>query len=396
MTLATPAATGTLGPMRRKLFTDDHDMFRTSFRRFVDDVLVPNHLQWESDGIVPRSVFAQAGSNGFLAMAASEAFGGGGVDDFRYNLIIAEEIAAAGVPGSGLGLTLHNDICLPYFTDLTTDEQKQRWLPGICSGELITAVAMTEPGIGSDLASMRTTAERRGDVYIVNGSKTFITNGINADLVIVVAQTNPDKGAQGFSLLAVERGMAGFERGRHLDKVGLDAQDTAELSFTDVRVPVENRLGEEGLGFIYLMQNLPQERISIAIMAVAAMEAVLAETIGYVTERKAFGKPIGSFQNSRFLLAELATETTASRIMVDEFIKLHLEGKLTAEQAAMAKWWTTEAQVRLIDRCVQLHGGYGYMREYNVARAYLDARVQTIYGGTTEIMKEIIGRNIGV
>jgi len=255
---------------------------------------------------------------------------------------------------------------------------------------------MTEPGTGSDLQGIKTRAVKQGDHYVLNGSKTFITNGINSDLVIVVAQTDPGKGAQGFSLLVVERGMEGFERGRHLDKIGLDAQDTAELSFTDVKVPAENLLGEEGMGFIYLMQNLPQERIGIAIMAAAAMEQVLEQTLQYTKERKAFGKPVGSFQNSRFVLAELATEATMVRIMVDEFVRLHLDHKLTAEQAAMAKWYSTEKQVYLIDRCLQLHGGYGYMREYPVARAYLDARVQTIYGGTTEIMKEIIGRSLGV
>ncbi len=246
------------------------------------------------------------------------------------------------------------------------------------------------------MQGIKTRAVKQGDHYILNGSKTFITNGINADLVLVVAQTDPEKGAQGFSLLVVERGMDGFERGRHLDKIGLDAQDTAELSFTDVQVPAENLLGEEGLGFIYLMQNLPQERISIAIMAAAAMETVLEQTLQYTKERKAFGRSVGSFQNSRFLLAELATETTVVRMMVDEFIRLHLEEKLSVEQAAMAKWYSTEKQVHLIDRCLQLHGGYGYMREYAIARAYLDARVQTIYGGTTEIMKEIIGRSLGV
>jgi alkylation response protein AidB-like acyl-CoA dehydrogenase len=279
---------------------------------------------------------------------------------------------------------------------LATDEQKARWLPKFCTGQIITAIAMTEPGTGSDLQGIKTRAVKDGDHYIVNGAKTFITNGINADLVIVVACTDPNKGAMGFSLLVVERGMEGFERGRKLDKIGLDAQDTAELSFTDVRVPAENLLGEEGQGFIYLMQNLPQERIGIAVMAATAMESVLEQTLQYTKERKVFGRPIGSQQNSRFLLAELATEATVVRMMVDEFVKLHLEDKLTAEQAAMAKWYSTEKQVHLIDRCLQLHGGYGYMREYPVARAYLDARVQTIYGGTTEIMKEIIGRSLGV
>ena len=378
----------------RTLFEPEHELFRQSYRAFLDKHVAPYHEQWEKDKIVDRGVWLEAGKQGFLSMAVPEEYGGGGNPDFRYNTIVCEETVAGGY--SGVGFSLHNDVVAPYLLELTTREQKERWLPQFSTGEMITAIAMTEPGTGSDLQGIKTRAVKEGDHYILNGSKTFITNGINADLVIVVAQTDPDKGAQGFSLLAVERGMPGFERGRHLDKVGLDAQDTAELSFTDVKVPVENLIGEEGMGFIYLMQNLPQERISLAIMAAAAMESVLEETISYVKERKAFGKPIGSFQNSRFLLAELSTEATAVRIMVDEFIKLHLEDKLTAEQAAMAKWWTTEAQVRLVDRCLQLHGGYGYMREYGVAKAYLDARVQTIYGGTTEIMKEIVGRSLGL
>ena len=378
----------------RTLFEPEHELFRQSYRAFLDRHVAPYHEQWEKDKIVDRGVWLEAGKQGFLSMAVPEEYGGGGNPDFRYNTIVCEETVAGRY--SGLGFALHNDVIAPYLLNLTTREQKERWLPQFSTGEMITAIAMTEPGTGSDLQGIKTRAVKEGDHYILNGSKTFITNGINADLVIVVAQTDPDKGAQGFSLLAVERGMPGFERGRHLDKVGLDAQDTAELSFTDVKVPVENLIGEEGMGFIYLMQNLPQERISLAIMAAAAMESVLEETISYVKERKAFGKPIGSFQTSRFLLAELSTEATAVRIMVDEFIKLHLEDKLTAEQAAMAKWWTTEAQVRLVDRCLQLHGGYGYMREYGVAKAYLDARVQTIYGGTTEIMKEIVGRSLGL
>ncbi|MGZ4560822.1 MAG: acyl-CoA dehydrogenase family protein, partial [Mycobacteriaceae bacterium] len=288
----------------------------------------------------------------------------------------------------------------PYLTDLATEEQKQRWLPGFCSGELITAIAMTEPGTGSDLQGIKTSAKRDGDGegadWILNGSKTFITNGINADLVIVVARTNPEAGAQGFSLLVVERDMPGFSRGRNLDKIGMKAQDTAELHFDNVRIPAENLLGTEGQGFIHLMNNLPQERLSIAVVAAAAMEGVLAETIQYCKDRKAFGKPIGSFQNTRFVLAELATETAAVRIFVDRCITELNAGTLTIQDAAMIKWWSTENQVRLIDRCLQLHGGYGYMREYPVAKAYLDSRVQTIYGGTTEIMKEIVGRGLGV
>ncbi|QZT64400.1 acyl-CoA dehydrogenase family protein [Mycolicibacterium austroafricanum] len=378
----------------RTLFEPEHDMFRESFRAFLDRQVAPHHEEWERNKLVDRDVWLEAGKQGFLGMAVPEEYGGGGVDDFRYNTIITEEVTAGRY--TGLGFSLHNDVAAPYLIRLTTEEQKQRWLPKFCSGEIISAIAMTEPGTGSDLQGIKTRAVRDGDHYVLNGAKTFITNGIHSDLVIVVAQTDPDKGALGFSLLVVERGMAGFERGRKLDKIGLDAQDTAELSFTDVKVPVENLLGEEGQGFIYLMQNLPQERISIAIMAAAAMESVLDVTLQYTKERKAFGRPIGSQQNSRFLLAELSTEATVVRMMVDEFIKLHLQDKLTVEQAAMAKWYSTEKQVHLIDRCLQLHGGYGYMREYDVARAYLDARVQTIYGGTTEIMKEIIGRSLGV
>jgi alkylation response protein AidB-like acyl-CoA dehydrogenase len=378
----------------RTLFEPEHDLFRESYRAFLDRHVAPHHEQWEQDKIVDRGVWLEAGKQGFLGMAVPEAYGGGGNGDFRYNMIVTEETVAGRY--SGIGFGLHNDVVAPYLLRLTNEEQKQRWLPQFCTGELITAIAMTEPGTGSDLQNIKTRAVKEGDHYILNGAKTFITNGINADLVIVVAQTDPEKGALGFSLLVVERGMDGFERGRKLDKIGLDAQDTAELSFTDVKVPVENLLGEEGQGFIYLMQNLPQERIGIAVMAAAAMESTLELTLQYAKERKAFGRPIGSQQNSRFLLAELATEATVVRMMVDEFIRLHLDDKLTAEQAAMAKWYSTEKQVYLVDRCLQLHGGYGYMREYPVARAYLDSRVQTIYGGTTEIMKEIIGRSMGV
>ena len=356
--------------------------------------MLPYHEQWEKDKIVDRGVWLEAGKQGFLGVAVPEEYGGGGNSDFRYNTIITEETTRGHF--SGIGWGLHNDIIAPYLLNLCIDEQKQRWLPGFCSGELITAIAMSEPGTGSDLQGIKTRAVKDGDDWILNGAKTFITNGINSDLVIVVARTDPDKGAQGFSLLVVERGMPGFERGRKLDKIGLDAQDTAELSFDNVRVPSSNLLGEQGMGFVYLMQNLPQERLSIAIMAAAAMEEALTVTLKYAKERKAFGKSIGSFQNSRFVLAELSTEATVVRMMVDEFIKLHLDGKLSVEQAAMAKWYSTEAQVRLVDRCLQLHGGYGYMREYGIARAFLDSRVQTIYGGTTEIMKEIIGRSLGV
>ena len=378
----------------RTLFEPEHKLFLESYRSFLERHVAPFHEQWEKDKIVDRDVWLEAGKQGFLGIEVPEEYGGGGNTDFRYNTIVTEDTTRGHFTGIGWGL--HNDVVAPYLTRLCTDEQKQRWLPGFCSGEIITAIAMTEPGTGSDLQGIKTRAVKDGDNWVLNGSKTFITNGIHSDLVVVVARTDPDKGAQGFSLFGVERGMAGFERGRKLDKIGLDAQDTAELSFDNVRVPAENLIGEEGKGFIYLVQNLPQERLSIAIMAAAAMESALESTLQYTKERKAFGKPIGTFQNSRFVLAELATEATVVRMMVDEFIKLHLEEKLSVEQAAMAKWYATEAQVRLIDRCLQLHGGYGYMREYGIARAFLDSRVQTIYGGTTEIMKEIIGRSLGV
>jgi long-chain-acyl-CoA dehydrogenase len=385
---------GSVVKYQRTLFEPEHDLFRESYRAFLERHVAPYHEQWEKDKIVDRGVWLEAGKQGFLGMAVPEEFGGGGVPDFRYNMVVTEETTIGRY--SGLGFSLHNDVVEPYLLRLANEEQKQRWLPKFCTGELITAIAMTEPGTGSDLQGIKTRAVKEGDHYVINGSKTFITNGIHSDLVIVVAKTDPDKGAMGFSLLVVERGMEGFERGRHLDKIGLDAQDTAELSFTDVRVPVENLLGEEGMGFVYLMQNLPQERMSIAVMAAAGMEAVLENTLQYTKERKAFGRPIGSFQNSRFVLAELATEATMVRIMVDEFAELLLEEKLSVEQAAMAKWYSSEAQVRLTDRCLQLHGGYGYMREYPISRAYLDSRIQTIYGGTTEVMKEIIGRSLGV
>lgn len=382
--------------MDRTGFDEEHHMFREAFRTFVEREMVPNREKWEHAGIVDRDLFRTAGDAGFLAMAVPERFGGAGVDDFRYNLIIAEEICRADVYPAGLGLTLHNDVCLPYYLDYCTDEQQQRWLPGIASGELITAVAMTEPGIGSDLASMTTTATRDGDTYVLNGSKTFITNGILSDLVIVAAKTEPTQRHAGISLIVVETGMEGFERGRNLDKLGMHSQDTAELFFSDVRVPVENRIGAEGEGFKLLVKNLPQERLSIAMAGVAHARAILTWTIEYCNERTAFGQRIGSFQNSRFKLAEMETEITLGETFIDRCVTALNEGTLTAEEAAMSKWWCTELQKRVADACVQLHGGYGYMSEYAVGRAYLDARVSSIYGGTTEIMKEIIGRSLGV
>ena len=382
--------------MRRDLFEEEHEALRASFRAWLDKEVVPHHLEWEKAGIVPHDLFAAAGRHGFLGMAIPEQYGGGGVDDFRYNLVIGEEVQAAGVGGAGLGLTLHNDICLPYFLRYCTDEQRERWLPGIASGELVTAIAMTEPGIGSDLASMSTTALRDGDGYVVNGSKTFITNGINADLVITAVKTDPGQRHGGMSLIVLERGLAGFERGRNLEKLGLHSQDTAELFFTDVAVPRANLLGEEGQGFFQLVHNLPQERLSIAAAGVAAARAAMGWTLEYVTQRTAFGQPVGSFQNSRFVMAEIATEVEIAQVFVDRCVLALNAGELTAEEAAMAKWWCTELQKRVVDRALQLHGGYGYMLEYPIARAYADARITTIYGGTTEIMKEIIGRSLGL
>ncbi|WP_431931593.1 acyl-CoA dehydrogenase family protein [Nonomuraea jabiensis] len=380
--------------MRRDLFDEEHLLFRETVREFMAREVVPHHAQWEKDGIVPREVWKKAGELGMFGFSVPEEYGGAGVTDFRYNAVIVEEIIRHGA--SGLGFSLHNDVMAPYLVDLTNDEQKQRWLPGFASGELISAIAMSEPGAGSDLQGIRTTALREGDHYLVSGQKTFITNGINADLVVVVAKTDPDAGARGTTLIVVERGMEGFERGRNLEKIGMKAQDTAELFFENVRVPVANRLGpRDGEGFFQLMNNLPQERLSIAVAAVAAAEAVLEETIEYCRTRQAFGRNIGSFQNTRFVLAELATETEIARHYVDKCILALNAGQLDAVDAAKAKWWTTELQTKVIDRCLQLHGGYGYMMEYPVAKAWLDSRVQTIYGGTTEIMKEIIGRSFG-
>ncbi len=380
--------------MQSALYEADHEAFRAMLRDFLAKEVVPHHAAWEEAGVVDRSVWLKAGEQGLLGMDVPEEYGGGGVKDFRYNAILSAEISRVGA--SGLGFTLQNDVVAPYLIGLTTEEQKRRWLPGVVSGEIITAIAMTEPGAGSDLQGLTTTARRDGDDWVLNGSKTFITNGINADLVIVVARTDPEAGARGFSLLVVERGMPGFERGRNLDKVGLKAQDTAELFFEDVRVPAANLLGTEGHGFFHLMENLPQERLSIAAGAVASARIVLDLTVGYCKERTAFGKPIGTFQNTRFELAGMHTEVSIAETYLEKAILEHNGGRFTVEDAAMAKWWTTELQKRVVDRCLQLHGGYGYMLEYPVAKAFLDSRIQTIYGGTTEIMKEIVGRSLGV
>jgi alkylation response protein AidB-like acyl-CoA dehydrogenase len=381
--------------MRHSLYEAEHDEFRDMVRAWAEKTVAPFHAQWEKAGIVPREVWLSGGAQGLLGMDVDEEFGGGGVRDFRYNAVLDEELTRIGASGVGFGL--HNDVVGPYLRDLATDEQKRRWMPGFCSGELITAIAMTEPGAGSDLQGIQTTARKDGDGWLLNGSKTFITNGINADLVIVVARTDPEApGSKGISLLVVERDMPGFSRGRNLEKVGLKAQDTAELFFDDVRVPAENLLGTENRGFVHLMDNLPQERLSIAVGAVASAETVLRQTRDYVTSRTAFGKPVGAFQNTRFVLAELHTETTIARIFVDECVRQLGSGELTAVDASMAKYWTTDLQNKVADRCLQLHGGYGYMDEYPVSKAWRDSRVQSIYGGTNEIMKEIIGRSLGL
>ncbi|WP_351230807.1 acyl-CoA dehydrogenase family protein [Streptomyces sp. NPDC002133] len=378
--------------MERQIFGAEHDAFRETVRTFLAKEVLPHYEQWEKDGIVSRAAWLAAGRQGLLGLAVPEEYGGGGNADFRYSAVLAEEFARAGAAGLAIGL--HNDIIGPYLTSLATEEQKRRWLPGFCSGEIITAIAMTEPGAGSDLQGIRTTAEDRGDHWLLNGSKTFISNGILADLVIVVAKTTAEGGARGLSLLVVERGMEGFERGRNLDKIGQKAQDTAELFFTDVRVPKENLLGDLHGAFLHLMTNLAQERLNIAVAGIAAAEFLLEITTQYVKEREAFGRSLAKLQHIRFEIAEMATECAVTRTFLDRCIVDHSNGELDAVHASMAKWWATELQKRVADRCLQLHGGYGYMSEYRVAKAFTDGRIQTIYGGTTEIMKEIIGRSL--
>ncbi|MEU5048826.1 acyl-CoA dehydrogenase family protein [Streptomyces sp. NPDC021096] len=378
--------------MKRQIFTPDHEAFRATVRTFLDKEVIPHHERWEEEGIVSRDAWLAAGRQGLLGLAVPEEYGGGGNTDFRYSAVLTEEFIRAGA--SGLAIGLHNDIVGPYLTTLATEEQKRRWLPGFCTGETITAIAMTEPGAGSDLQGIRTVAEDRGDHWLLNGSKTFISNGILADLVVVVARTTPEGGAKGLSLLVVERGTPGFERGRNLDKIGQKAQDTAELFFDDVRVPKENLLGERDGAFVHLMTNLPQERLSIAVAAIAGAEHLLETTTRYVKEREAFGRPLAKLQHIRFEIAEMATECAVTRAFLDRCVTDHDRGELDAVHASMAKWWATELQKRVADRCLQLHGGYGYMTEYRVAKAFTDGRIQTIYGGTTEIMKEIIGRSL--
>jgi acyl-CoA dehydrogenase len=375
----------------RQVFDSDHEQFRDMVIKFLKTEAVPYHEEWEEQGQVSREVWLKAGQQGMLCPTMPEQYGGVGVD-FRYNAIVTEEIARLGLTGIGWGL--HSDIAVPYLESYGTEQQKQKYLPRCISGEIITAIAMTEPGTGSDLQGVKTHAVLDKDEYVINGSKTFITNGQMADLVIVVVKTDPAAGAKGTSLLLVEAGTPGFDKGKNLKKIGMKAQDTSELFFDNVRVPKENLLGQEGMGFAYLMRELAQERLSVALGAVASAEGILQHTLDYVQDRKAFGSSIASFQNTQFKLAEVDADLTMLRVFIDRCLELHIAGELDAATAAKAKLLSTEIQCRAIDECLQLHGGYGYMWEYPVARAYADARVQKIYAGTNEIMKVIIARSL--
>jgi len=375
----------------RTVYREDHEMFRVTARRFIERECVPRQAEWDKTGRVDRDTWLKAGREGLLCTSLPEEYGGGG-GDFGHCAVLIEELAAANI--SGPGFSLHSDIIAPYILRLGTDEQKRRWLPKCASGECILAIAMSEPGAGSDLKAVRTTAVRQGEEYVINGSKTFISNGLNCDLVVVVAKTDPAAGAKGVSLFLVEADRAGFKKGRKLDKIGQDAADTAELFFDEVRIPAANLLGELNRGFIHLMQELAQERFIIAVGAASTTEAMLAETIRYTRERKLFGQSVFDFQNSKFKLAELKAKATAMRIMVDFYLGEHLRRKLTVEEAAIAKLFTTETMCAALDDMLQLHGGYGYMTEYPIARAYVNARVSRIYGGTSEVMKELISRGL--
>ncbi len=376
--------------IQRTVFREDHEQFRDAVHHFFEKEIVPFHAQWERDGIVPKDVWRKAGREGLLNTMLPEPYGSGG--DFGHAAVLIEEIARTGA--SGLGFPLHSDIVAPYINAYGSKVQKDRWLPKMAAGELIGAIAMTEPGAGSDLKSVRTTAKREGDHYVINGAKTFITNGINSEIVIVVCKTAPELGAKGVSLIVVEEGAPGFSKGRKLEKIGLMAQDTSELFFDNVRVPVDHLLGEENQGFKYLMHELAQERLVVAVRAAMSIEAFLQKTIDYTRERKAFGQAVFEFQNTRFKLAEAKAQATMLRVFVDDCIALHLERKLTPERAAMIKLNATALQNRLLDEFLQLHGGYGYMTEYQVGRAWTDARIGRIYGGSDEIMKEIIARGL--
>ena len=381
--------------MPRNLYSADHEAFRQTAREFVERSLKPRAQQFIDDRVIDRQVWIEAGKQGLLGLEVPEVYGGSAAGDYRFNAVLGEELAKFTAAASSC-LGIHADCVAPYLVDLGTQEQKERWLPDFCSGELITAIAMTEPSGGSDLAALKSAAVRDGGDWILNGSKTFITNGYQADLVVVAARTSPEKGARGISLFGVETGMAGFERGRKLDKVGQQESDTAELFFTDVRVPDANVIGEVDRGFIAMMERLPQERVGGAVSNTAHAQQILLETIEYAKERTAFGQPIGSFQHNKFLIAELVTKLEVTQAYVDDCVEAHADGKLTAVDAAKAKWWSAEVQNEVLDACVQLYGGYGYMNEYRVARAWRDARVTKIWAGSNEIMKELIGRDLGL
>ncbi|MEV4739902.1 acyl-CoA dehydrogenase family protein [Streptomyces sp. NPDC049555] len=380
--------------MKHHLYEAQHEEFRALCREFLAREAVPHHERWEQEGIVDRAVWRKAGEAGLLGIGVPVEYGGGGEEDFRYPAVFSEELIRARVTAPGF--VAHNDVVASYLATRTTEEQRKRWLPGLCSGELIAAIAMSEPDAGSNVADIRTTAVRDGDHYVLNGQKTFITNGENADVVLVAVKTAPDRGGQGISLLVVERDTPGFSRGRRMAKLGWQASDTCELFFSDCRVPVANLVGKENAGMAYLMAGLPRERLSIAVVAVAAAERILADALEYARSRKAFGQPIGSFQHNRFLLATLDTEITIARVFLNHCIAELGAGRLTVADAAKAKWWTTELQVEVANKCLQLYGGYGYLKESPISREWANSRVQTIYGGTTEIMKELIGRSLGL
>jgi long-chain-acyl-CoA dehydrogenase len=381
--------------VKRRIFDEDHEAFRASARAWLEREVAPRIEEFIEAKAIPRDVWIEAGKQGFLGLEIPEEYGGSEAGDYRFNAVLGEEMSRISASVSSC-LGIHGDVVAPYLRDLCTEEQKQRWLPGFCTGEIVTAIGMTEPSGGSDLAALKTNAVRDGDDWIVNGSKTFITNGYSADLVVVAARTSPGKGARGITLFGIETGMEGFTRGRKLDKVGQTESDTAELFFTDVRVPDTNRIGDVDRGFIHMMERLPQERIGAAVSNIAHAAAILEETLEYVKQRKAFGQPIGSFQHNKFLLAELVTQIEVAQAYIDQGVLAFNDGELSAVDAAKAKWWSAEVQNDVLDACVQLYGGYGFMNEYRVARAWRDARVTKIWAGSNEIMKELIGRDLGL
>jgi len=380
--------------MERSLFSEEHEIFRSNFRQFVETRVLPQQAKWRKQGVVDREIWLQAGEAGFLCPWMEEQYGGAG-GDFLHSVIVMEELSRA--YESGWAASLHSDIIVPYLHSFGSPEQKAKWLPGCASGELVTAVAMTEPGTGSDLAAITTTAKREGDAYVINGAKTFISNGMSCDLIVVAARTeNSDDPHRSVSLFVVEGDTPGFIRSRKLEKMGMESQDTAELAFDDCRVPAENLLGQEGMGFMMLMQQLQQERLCVAILSQASAEKVLEDAIAYTRERKAFGRSISKFQNTQFTLAQCATEIEVGRVFLDGLVAQHVAGKYLVKECSMAKLWQTEMQGRIVDACLQLYGGYGYMSEYPISRAYVDARVQRIYAGTSEIMKVIIAKQLGL